>query len=149
MVTDNNMQDVGFAHRAINPIEVLNSLNERLISLLLRKLKDSNSIDSEEIEMMQFQINHLKQQIEKSKSASQTKVAEFVDGDRVLIPVSAIEFNVGGNTIWVQSIQGSTIMRLKTDGRINVDRCESSPTSHTDIMIKNDINFCLSGDAEK
>ena len=64
---------------------------------------------------------------------------KIVEGQRVLIPVGAIEFNVGSNTIWIQSPQGGTTLRLK---------CTGSPISHSDIMVDGDINFCLSDDAE-
>lgn len=72
----------------------------------------------------------------------------FCVGQRVAIPVCAIEFNVGSNTIWIQSPQGGTILRLKCKGGIKIGRCKDSPISHSDIVVDGDINFCLSEDAE-
>ena len=69
-------------------------------------------------------------------------------GSRIVVPVGAVEFNVNSNTIWVQSNLGATTMRIRCNGKINVDKCENSPVSHCDIMVDGDINFCLSNDAK-
>lgn len=69
-------------------------------------------------------------------------------GSRIVVPVDAVEFNVGSNTIWIQSPLGATTMRIKCNGKINVDKCQNSPVSHCDIMVDGDINFCLSNDAK-
>ncbi len=68
-------------------------------------------------------------------------------GDRIKIPVMEMEFNLGGNTIWIQS-KGGTVLRLKCSGKIKIDRCTNSPISHSDLMIDGDINICISKDAE-
>ena len=34
-------------------------------------------------------------------------------GDQIVIPVLAIEFREGGNTLWIHG-QGGTVLRLKT-----------------------------------
>lgn len=70
----------------------------------------------------------------------------FNEGERISIPVGAIEFNVGSNTIWIQSPQGGTTLRIKCSGKINVDSCSTSPISHSDIIVDGDIDFCLSED---
>jgi hypothetical protein len=70
-------------------------------------------------------------------------------GQRIIIPTYAIEFNVDGNTIWIQSTEGGTTMRIKCTGKINIDQCSNSPISHSDIIINGDINFCISEDARK
>jgi len=70
-------------------------------------------------------------------------------GQRITIPTYAIEFNVDGNTIWIQSPEGGTTMRIKCTGKINIDHCSNSPISHSDIIINGDINFCISEDAQK
>ena len=70
-------------------------------------------------------------------------------GQRIIIPTYAIEFNVDGNTIWIQSPEGGTTMRIKCTGKINIDQCSNSPISHSDIIINGDINFCISEDAQK
>lgn len=75
-------------------------------------------------------------------------IVPFYSGQRVQIPVSQIEFNVEGNTIWIQSTSGATTMRIKTNGKIRIDKCETSPTSHCDIVVSDDIQFCLSADAQ-
>lgn len=69
-------------------------------------------------------------------------------GQKVSIPVGALDFVVGGNTIWVQSPEGGTTMRIKCAGKINVNVCQHSPISHVDIMVPGDIEFCISKDAE-
>lgn len=65
---------------------------------------------------------------------------------RIQIPASVIEFDEGGNTIWIQNTEGSTAIRIKTMGKIKTDRCLTSPVSHSDIVVKEDINICLSED---
>lgn len=75
-------------------------------------------------------------------------MSEIIEvGSRILIPVGAIEFNVGSNTIWIQSPEGGTTLRLKCSGKINIEQCSNSPISHSDILVEGDINFCLSKDA--
>ena len=74
------------------------------------------------------------------------KSEKFCAGERVVIPVCAIEFNVGSNTIWIQSTGGTTL-RIKCKGKIKIDQCNNSPISHSDIMVDGDIEFCLSEDA--
>lgn len=66
---------------------------------------------------------------------------------RINIPVSVVEFDDGGNTIWIQS-EGGTTLRIKCTGKIRTDMCETSPISHCDIIVNGDINFCISEDAE-
>ena len=83
----------------------------------------------------------------KNKNTSSEK-EKFYVGQRISIPVYAIEFNVGSNTIWIQSPQNGTSLRIKCTGKINIDQCKDSPLSHSDIMIEGDINVCLSEDAE-
>jgi hypothetical protein len=66
---------------------------------------------------------------------------------RVQIPVAILEFDAGSHTIWIQSADGATTMRIKCSGKINIDRCKTSPFSHCDIYLKGDIDFCISEDA--
>lgn len=66
----------------------------------------------------------------------------------IQIPAAQIEFNEGGNTIWVHSPIGATILRIKTTGKITVDgKCENV-CSHSDMVVKEDIHICLSEDAK-
>lgn len=69
-------------------------------------------------------------------------------GTKVSIPVGTLEFYVEGNTIWIQSLSGGTTLRIKTTGKIVIDQCKNSPLSHSDIIVKENINFCISSDAE-
>lgn len=62
---------------------------------------------------------------------------------RVEVPVSLLEFVDGGNTIWVHGHDGATVLRIKTKGKITVSReCQNS-CSHADIMVDEDIDFCV------
>lgn len=70
-------------------------------------------------------------------------------GQRIEIPVGLVEFHAGSNTIWIQSAEGATTMRIKCSGKINVEQCKDSPVSHCDIYLQGDINFCISNDAQK
>lgn len=69
--------------------------------------------------------------------------------NRILIESAAIEFSQGGNTIWVQSPQGGTILRIKCTGKIITEACQNSPISHGDILIEGDIHICVSTDLIK
>lgn len=66
---------------------------------------------------------------------------------KIEIPVGALEFYTAQSTIWIQSAQGATTLRIKCTGKINVDQCKNSPVSHCDIIVNGDINFCISKDA--
>lgn len=67
----------------------------------------------------------------------------------ISVPVGALEFFDQGNTIWVQSPLGGTVMRLKTMGRITTNgECENI-CSHVDIVVQDDIHICLSEDAKE
>jgi hypothetical protein len=66
---------------------------------------------------------------------------------RNVIPVLAVEFHDDGNTIWVHGLNG-TVLRIKTLGKILTDQCTTNPCSHTDIVVKENIKICLSGDVE-
>ncbi len=66
----------------------------------------------------------------------------------IIIPVIQIEFYENSNTIWIHNREGSTAMRIKCTGKINVDQCKDSPQSHCDIIVEGDINFCISKDSK-
>lgn len=66
----------------------------------------------------------------------------------IQIPAALIEFNETGNTIWVQSPIGATILRIKTLGKITVDNECENICSHSDMIVKEDIKLCLSEDAQ-
>lgn len=79
-----------------------------------------------------------------------SKHPKFKRGDRVSIPVGALEFIIGQNTIWVQSPLGATVMRIKcAHGKhISASQCNENPVSHSDVITTGDIEFCLADDAE-
>ena len=64
-------------------------------------------------------------------------------GQLVQIPVSQIEFRVGGNTIWIQDSLGGTAFRIKTMGKINTEVCNNSPLSHGDLIVKREFLILL------
>lgn len=61
----------------------------------------------------------------------------------IQIPAALIEFVEGGNTIWVHSPEGATILRIKTRGKITVDRECVNICSHSDMIVNDDISICL------
>jgi hypothetical protein len=64
------------------------------------------------------------------------------------INAACIEFVDGGNTIWVHSPIGATILRIKTLGKITVNgECENI-CSHSDMIVKENIEICLSDDTK-
>ena len=73
---------------------------------------------------------------------------KFEQGERIQIGADMVEFNVGGNTIWVQSKKG-TVMRIKCTGTIKVDACTTNQSLHSDVILNGDINFCISNDLKK
>ncbi len=68
---------------------------------------------------------------------------------RVKISVCELEFEEGGDTIWVHSPAGATVLRIKSMKGIVTSTCESSPVSHFDLVVEGPIEVCLAGDAEK
>jgi len=61
---------------------------------------------------------------------------------RIEIPVALVEFDEGGHTIWVQSMEG-TVLRIKCTGKIKVDkRCQNN-VAHADMEVQGDIEVCL------
>ena len=64
---------------------------------------------------------------------------------RIEIPVALLEFEEGGNTIWVHGADGATVLRVQAGrgSKIIVDRECSNICSHSDITVNGDINFCV------
>jgi len=75
----------------------------------------------------------------------ETMATKTIPG-RVNIKACEIEFINGGNTIWVHSPLGGTVLRIKCSGEIKTEACTNSPISHGDILVHGDINFCVSTD---
>jgi len=70
-------------------------------------------------------------------------------GEIVKIKVAELEFVNGGNTIWVHSPLGGTVLRIKFSGKITMEQCKDSPISHADAMVDGGINICVSTDLIK
>lgn len=71
-------------------------------------------------------------------------------GTTVMIPVSAIEFREGGNTLWIHGPQGGTVLRFKTlNGAITSKSCQFSPISHGDGIIQGDLEICIATNTEE
>lgn len=60
---------------------------------------------------------------------------------RILLEAMGLEFEEGGNTIWIHGSQG-TILRIKCSGRIMTSSC-SAPGPHADVLVEGDIKFCV------
>ncbi len=67
----------------------------------------------------------------------------YADTGRVNVPVEQLEAQVGGNTIWVHSPKGATVLRIKCTGKIIAHVDCSNPVSHADLMVEGDIELCL------
>ncbi len=68
---------------------------------------------------------------------------------RYCIDVLCVEFDAGGNTLWVQGRNG-TVLRVKMTGTIKVDECpESLSGSHADLIGQGDLRFCVGNDRHK
>lgn len=67
---------------------------------------------------------------------------------RVQLEVVMLEFEEGGNTIWVHGHDG-TILRITCTGLIRVAVGEEGCASHTDVLVQGDIAFCLPDPAEE
>lgn len=67
---------------------------------------------------------------------------------RIQVPVSMIEFDEGGHTIWVHSDVG-TVLRIKTLGAITVEKQCQNICAHADILVVNDIHICLPAKEQK
>lgn len=64
---------------------------------------------------------------------------------RVQLEAIGLEFEEGGNTIWIHG-PGGTVLRIKCSGRVRVSRC-TAPTPHADVRVMGDITFCVPSDA--
>lgn len=59
------------------------------------------------------------------------------------VPVAQLEFDDGGNTIWIHNANGETVLRLKTVKKIEVQRDCINCCAHTDIITPHPIVICL------
>lgn len=60
---------------------------------------------------------------------------------RIQLETVGLEFDEGGNTIWIHS-SGGTMLRIKCSGQITTKSC-SAPTAHADVLVAGDIEFCV------
>ena len=67
----------------------------------------------------------------------------------IQIPVCQLEFAEGGNTLWVHSPIGATVLRIKTTGKINIKSGCENICSHADIIVAGDIEICLAAAAQE
>lgn len=66
---------------------------------------------------------------------------------RIKVPVAELEFDVGGNTLWVHSPAGATVLRLKLEGGkfLVDDKCVNS-VAHVDVISQEgDVTVCVPG----
>ncbi len=78
-------------------------------------------------------------------------LSKIKPGDRIAVPVAQLEFFEGGNTIWIHSAKGATVLRIQVPhGKkvtVNKNEC-SNIVSHADIQTQGDVGVCLAEDAE-
>ena len=60
---------------------------------------------------------------------------------RVQLEAIGLEFEEGGNTIWIHGTEG-TLLRIKCTGRIETKACAAT-VAHADVIVQGDIAFCL------
>lgn len=63
-------------------------------------------------------------------------------GTRMRIPVSVLEYDEGGKTLWVHSHAGFTVLRIKTTG-ITTDGACTNLSSHADMVVDQTLVFCV------
>ena len=61
---------------------------------------------------------------------------------RITVPVSVLEFDDGGNTIWIHGPQGATVLRIKAKKIVAQRGCENI-CAHADINVDEVITMCL------
>ena len=61
---------------------------------------------------------------------------------RYQLAAGCIEFDEGGTTIWVQSPEGATMLRIKCK-KIKIDRICDNIVAHADITVPGEIEICL------
>ena len=61
---------------------------------------------------------------------------------RIEIPVSLIEFDEGGTTIWVHGPEGATVLRIKAKKIVSKPECENI-CAHSDIVVAGVVTMCL------
>jgi hypothetical protein len=72
----------------------------------------------------------------------------WADGQRITIPVTEIEFVIGENMVWIHGPGGTNILRIGTNGRINIITAEGAGAL-TDVRVNHDIDVCLPQEIEE
>lgn len=68
-------------------------------------------------------------------------------GQTIKVPVCELEFKVGGDTIWVHSPLGATVLRIKAKEGFLVQMCADNPVTHLDVYFESKLNICVGPDA--
>lgn len=61
---------------------------------------------------------------------------------RIQIPVTLLEFDEGGTTLWVHGPDGSTVLRLKAKKITKKRGCENI-CAHVDIIVDTNVEVCM------
>ncbi len=61
---------------------------------------------------------------------------------RHAVEVGLMEFDEGGNTIWIQA-EGGTVLRIKCTGKIIVHNGCENTLPHADVNVAGNINICV------
>lgn len=67
---------------------------------------------------------------------------------RIQIPVVLLEFDEDGNTLWVHSPIGATVLRIKSMKGFVVDRACENSVAHADIIIEGPLDICVPPDMD-
>lgn len=62
---------------------------------------------------------------------------------RVTIDVAQIEFEEGGNTLWIHNSNGLTVLRLKFEGGIHSKAGCENLCAHADAFVAGSLAFCM------
>lgn len=81
--------------------------------------------------------------IKKVKAAGGKLFMRSPTGRRHNIEACEIEFYEGGNTIWVHSPLGATVLRIQCTGRIEVRKACENPVAHADMQVQGNIDVCV------
>lgn len=65
------------------------------------------------------------------------------NGDRIHIPASEVEIAVGGDTIWVHSPLGVTILRIKTTKEISFLQSDIAVCTTCDVLTDSQVIVSL------
>jgi hypothetical protein len=61
---------------------------------------------------------------------------------RIEVPVAQLEFEDGGNTIWVHNEDGATVLRIKAGKVVAKMGCENV-CAHADLVVQGTVEVCI------